>query len=735
MRFRFTCVVLALSFFCGPAWSQGVGEAPRQQLPAPALPPVPAAQSHLPTGPPGLGGPQDEGAQGDGQHLLRGPIHEAFAERVERNPQPSPLVTRRPPEPIQEIPPAIKPPGSDVQWIPGYWAWDDEREDFVWVSGVWRKVPPGRRWQPGYWTEVEGGSRWISGTWAPADVDELAQVPPPPQNLDEGPSSPAPSHDSIWIPGCWNYQDGHYLWRPGFWSTGYDDWVWVPERHLWTSGGYVHCGGYWDYPLTYRGYLFAPYAFYRPAYGFGGYWFTPRVLLRISNVFAHLWVRPPYHHYFFGNYYPDRYRKSGYHPWHDYHRRHYSPLLAHYDSYHRRHGIDYRHHRSAWHDKHVRRPDWRPHSVYVDPPGNFPADGQPGPAADARDPGSDRRWSRLDDAPLSHARHRLDQHPHDGRQNMATGVDQLAKPEIRQRDQGVRQAVFLQEPQRRAIGRARQQEVQRLAERRKEQMQARLANGPRTVQQAGTRRTLKPAVRNSGQPDDALQPLGQPATAPGSSRRADLVPPRGRIDNEARQSAHPHRKSSPTTRPGRDDGRPVWSLPRSNGGRLVTPPRDRSADPVTHLRPGRPAPQQLDVSRSRLAPSGDRRVGDRQPPGRSTRSAGPAALPAASGASSSRSGFSPSGSSRRELSRSGFSHPGGARGGSRSNLSHGSERAGFSQGPSKSSVSRGPAGFAPGPSQSGISRKSSGVARKPSGFSRGRSHSNFSRGGGRGGKR
>lgn len=33
------------------------------------------------------------------------------------------------------LPPDQKPEGDDVAWIPGYWAWDDERNDFLWVSG------------------------------------------------------------------------------------------------------------------------------------------------------------------------------------------------------------------------------------------------------------------------------------------------------------------------------------------------------------------------------------------------------------------------------------------------------------------------------------------------------------------------------------------------------------------------------------------------------------------------
>src|SRR5579884_2279967 len=49
--------------------------------------------------------------------LARGPVHEAFAEPTEVQPQVTPLVTRQPPDPIQEIPPNEKPVGDNVQWI------------------------------------------------------------------------------------------------------------------------------------------------------------------------------------------------------------------------------------------------------------------------------------------------------------------------------------------------------------------------------------------------------------------------------------------------------------------------------------------------------------------------------------------------------------------------------------------------------------------------------------------
>ena len=59
----------------------------------------------------------------------RGPLHEAFAEPFDKDPTPSVIIPKKPPEPIPEEPPDQRPKGENVQWIPGYWAWDDDISD------------------------------------------------------------------------------------------------------------------------------------------------------------------------------------------------------------------------------------------------------------------------------------------------------------------------------------------------------------------------------------------------------------------------------------------------------------------------------------------------------------------------------------------------------------------------------------------------------------------------------
>ena len=300
------------------------------------------------------GGTDDQ--QEDVQALTRGPLHEAFAEQVNLDPRATLVVPDRPPAPVREVPPEIEPEGENVDWIAGYWAWDDEQKDFMWISGLWRNIPPDRRWLPGDWIEVEGGYRWIQGTWAPDDAAELGVRELPPDSLEQGPNTEAPSEQHIWIPGCWVDQGGDYLWRAGFWSHGNDDWIWVPQRYLWRPSGCIFVPGYWDYPVVNRGTLFAPCRFHRPVYAHVDYRYSPSVVLNLGHIFEHMFVRPRHCHYYFGDYYAS----DSWYPWHTYYRNYYCPLLTHYDWYHNRRGFNYLLHLRNFHYHMVAHANYRP---------------------------------------------------------------------------------------------------------------------------------------------------------------------------------------------------------------------------------------------------------------------------------------------------------------------------------------------------------------------------------------
>jgi hypothetical protein len=264
--------------------------------------------------------------------LARGPIHEGFAQPIEGQPQASPMIPKEPPPPIDEQPPDQRPEGDNVQWVPGYWQWDVDRADFVWVSGFWRVPPPGRQWIAGYWRKADDGWQWVPGAWISDKQSELNVQPPPPTMVDPGPSTAAPSDDSVYVPGVWVYRDTRYLWRPGYWLTIRAGWVWVPAHYIWTPLGLVYVDGYWDYPLGLRGVLFAPVQV-DPAICFRTGWsYTPSYAVSLSFLPGALFVRGGGGHYYFGDYFGTRYLKAGFTPWVDYRigRAAYDPLFGYY---------------------------------------------------------------------------------------------------------------------------------------------------------------------------------------------------------------------------------------------------------------------------------------------------------------------------------------------------------------------------------------------------------------------
>lgn len=310
-----------------------------------------------------------------GEELLRGPVHEAFAEQYSQDPIDGVVIDREPPPPVNEIPPEVRPEGDNVEWLSGYWFWDDDRSDFLWISGTWRVIPPGQRWLPGYWAESDDQYQWVSGSWVSTQQEAIQYIAQsPPESLDNGPVGVAPSENHFWIPGCWTWTQNDYAWRPGYWSGGHSNWVWVPQRYLWTPRGYVFCNGYWDYPIARRGTLFAPFYFNQPVYSRSNFFFTPRVSILASLLQSHFWVRPRYHHYYFGDFYASNYRNAGIIPWHSYHRgvgfqsRRYSfdPLFVHANLYNRSGGGNFYQQINNQYNLFVNQSDRRPSHTYRD---------------------------------------------------------------------------------------------------------------------------------------------------------------------------------------------------------------------------------------------------------------------------------------------------------------------------------------------------------------------------------
>jgi hypothetical protein len=257
-------------------------------------------------------------SQAEGVEVLaRGPVHEAYMEPVTTQPQPSPVVSEPPPEPIEEVPPDQKPDGDNCQWIPGYWAWDDEPAGYIWVSGFWRVAPSGRRWMPGHWQEIDKGWQWVAGFWAPADAEEIVYVPYPPDPQDDEPTTPAPDEDSTYIPGYWIHVEGGFAFKPGYWVHHRKHWVWIPAHYIWTPIGCIFVNEYWDRSLDECGLPFAPIRIDPPLLKEGKFRHVPRFVVHLDFLIGALFVREANLHYYFGDYFEDNYAKKGYVPWVD----------------------------------------------------------------------------------------------------------------------------------------------------------------------------------------------------------------------------------------------------------------------------------------------------------------------------------------------------------------------------------------------------------------------------------
>jgi len=281
---------------------------------------------------PGMAAAQEQAESAGAEVLTRGPVHEAFAGTISFNPEVGIIVDQAPPALIEEVPPEQRLEGDNVEWIPGYWAWDEDQNDFLWISGIWRNLPPGRQWVPGYWAPIEGRYQWTSGYWEDAETTEVTYLPQPPKSVEAGPNIEASSNDQTWIPGNWRYRDDRYAWSAGYWAPARENWSWTPAYYRWSHRGYVYVDGYWDYPVVNRGVVFAPVHIGVAYRSRPDYYYTPSAVISLSVFANHLFVRPSYGHYYYGDYYEPRYHDHGFHASYSYSssRYGYDPIYSHY---------------------------------------------------------------------------------------------------------------------------------------------------------------------------------------------------------------------------------------------------------------------------------------------------------------------------------------------------------------------------------------------------------------------
>ncbi len=174
------------------------------------------------------------------------------------------IVKSAPPEPRAEVMRIETRPAENAVWIPGYWQWDTDANNYEWVPGTWRRAIPGMAWSPGRWNEVANGYEWSPGYWndespasAPVAVPTtrtvLVQEAPPALREEIRPVSPGDG--MVWIAGNWSHDKGEYEWTSGRWERpAVEHMTWSPARWHHSSAGFGFTRGHWDYPVESRTY-------------------------------------------------------------------------------------------------------------------------------------------------------------------------------------------------------------------------------------------------------------------------------------------------------------------------------------------------------------------------------------------------------------------------------------------------------------------------------------------------
>ena len=150
-------------------------------------------------------------------------------------PEPGQLLAKEPPPPVPEEPPDYRPEGKNVTWIPGYWAWDAERKDFLWVSGTYRD----RAGRAAAGCPATGPAPTKAGAGSPAsgrrtEQTEVPYTPEPPEPFNNEPNLPAPDDDSTWVPGYWHYNQAALRGGRATGRRNTQSRVWVSPRYTWS---------------------------------------------------------------------------------------------------------------------------------------------------------------------------------------------------------------------------------------------------------------------------------------------------------------------------------------------------------------------------------------------------------------------------------------------------------------------------------------------------------------------
>lgn len=127
-------------------------------------------------------------------------------------------VHRMPPAPLVERRP--KAPSNGVDWVPGYWIWDDAIEDFAWISGTYVvRLPKPATSQP---VEPSPPPSVAITVEPPREIDvKIAEPPAPRVEVIAPPPPPAVAQpNTIWVGGHWELAGTSWRWIAGAWRQG-----------------------------------------------------------------------------------------------------------------------------------------------------------------------------------------------------------------------------------------------------------------------------------------------------------------------------------------------------------------------------------------------------------------------------------------------------------------------------------------------------------------------------------
>ena len=225
------------------------------------------------------------------------------------------IITRkrhRPPS--RKFLPSKRLEGENVAWIPGYWAWmtNETISSGSAASGV-----PCHRAVNGCPAIGKRPSKVLNGFPATGPMlgRAMRNICPSRPRL----SKPVPISPRLRPikPGCPAVGFGTRvatLGAPGSGQRCKPNWIWVPSHYVWAPRGYVFVDGYWDYSINRRGVLFAPVYFDAGVYTRRDFSYSPTTVIDLGVFTDHLFLRPRYQHYYFGDYYDTTYRGAGFVP-------------------------------------------------------------------------------------------------------------------------------------------------------------------------------------------------------------------------------------------------------------------------------------------------------------------------------------------------------------------------------------------------------------------------------------